>query len=68
MTLDGSKTITVSLAKQDGVESVNAAAVAESRDVYTLTGILLISNATDAQLKALPAGIYVVGGRKLVIR
>lgn len=68
VTLDGSKTITVSLAKQDGVESVNAAAVAESRDVYTLTGILLISNATDAQLKALPAGIYVVGGRKLVIR
>lgn len=67
VTLDGTKKITVALHQSSGVESVVAAEVA-NRDVYTLTGILLISNASDAQLNALPAGIYVVGGKKLVIR
>ena len=35
-----------------------------SQDVYNLTGQLILRNATPAQLKALPKGIYVVGGRK----
>lgn len=68
VTLDGSKTISVRLEKQSGVESVSTGNVDANTDVYTVTGTLVLRNATEAQIKTLPAGIYVVGHRKLVIR
>ena len=30
--------------------------------------VLVIENATDAQIKALPAGVYVMGGKKIIAR
>ncbi len=68
MTLDGSKTISVRLENQSGVESVSTGNVDANTDVYTVTGTLVLRNATEAQIKTLPAGIYVVGNRKMVIR
>lgn len=68
VTLDGSKTISVRLENQSGVESVSTGNVDANTDVYTVTGTLVLRNATEAQIKTLPAGIYVVGNRKMVIR
>ncbi|MBD5226197.1 MAG: hypothetical protein HDS68_09620 [Bacteroidales bacterium] len=65
--LDGDKNVSIKVNPLTGIESVNASAatVADS-DVYTMSGVLVMRNATPAQLKSLPAGIYIVGGRKFV--
>lgn len=39
-----------------------------SADVYTVSGILLKKDATADDLKALPAGIYVIGGKKVNLK
>lgn len=51
-----------------GVGNVAVDAEAANKDVYNLQGVLLIENATPEQVKALPAGLYIVGGEKIVIR
>lgn len=38
------------------------------KDVYNLQGQLIKSLATPDQIKALPAGLYIVGGKKILIR
>lgn len=43
-----------------GVENTRAAL---NQNVYTVEGILLIKDATDAQIKALPAGLYIINGK-----
>lgn len=40
----------------------------ESKDVYTMTGILLKRNASAEYIKALRPGIYIIGGKKIQIR
>ena len=39
------------------------AAAADSRNVYSLQGVLLLQNATEAQIQSLPAGMYIIGGK-----
>jgi len=46
-----------------GVAADNNAAV----DVYSLQGVLIISNATPERIAALPAGLYIIGNKKVVI-
>lgn len=41
---------------------------ANVNDVYTLQGILLKRNASQDYIDALPAGLYIIGGKKYVIR
>lgn len=48
-----------------GVEAVEAATAA---DVYSLQGVLLKKGATPAEIEALPAGLYIVGGKKVVVK
>lgn len=48
-----------------GVVSV---AGAVNRDVYDIQGRLVLRNASAAALKTLSKGIYVVGGKKMVVR
>ncbi len=38
-----------------------------NRNVYTVEGILLLKDATDAQIKALPAGLYIINGASTCI-
>lgn len=48
-----------------GIDSVDGDAAADlSGSVYDLRGILLIKDATDAQIEALPAGFYIRAGRR----
>lgn len=49
-----------------GVEGVAVDAVAN--DVYNMQGALILRDATAAQVKALPAGLYIVGGRKVAVK
>ncbi len=64
--LDGDMAITAGDANKNGVEGVIAGASVAETDVYTVTGMLVLRNATPAQLKSLRAGIYIVGGVKYV--
>lgn len=50
-----------------GVEGVTADTDRQT-DIYTMTGILLHKGATHEQIEALPAGMYVIGGKKIVKR
>lgn len=56
----------IAKASGSGVEGVAAGKIAENSDVYTITGILVMRNASASDIKALPAGIYVSGGKKIV--
>ncbi|MDE7159794.1 MAG: hypothetical protein K2O24_02970 [Muribaculaceae bacterium] len=52
-------------------ESVNVEGLEASEEnvtVYNLAGVRLLDNAEPAALHTLPAGLYIVNGRKLVIR
>ena len=37
-----------------------------SNDVYNMHGVLILRDATDTQIDALPRGIYIIGGRKVM--
>lgn len=51
-----------------GVESVVADGAQLTGNVYNLQGILLIENATPDQVNALPAGLYIVGNTKVLVK
>lgn len=38
-----------------------------NNNVYTLQGILLIQNASEAQIDALPRGLYIINGEKRIV-
>lgn len=48
-----------------GIEGVEADAEARA-DVYNAQGILVLKGADKAQMRALPAGLYIAGGRKFI--
>jgi len=39
----------------------------DANNVYTLSGVLVKRNATSADIQALPAGVYISGGKKIVV-
>ena len=49
-----------------GVETIQTGTTATSHAVYSLSGMKVAQS--DAHLSALPAGIYVVGGKKVVVQ
>lgn len=40
----------------------------ETYDVFNMQGVALLKNATYSEVKALPAGIYVINGKKVAIK
>lgn len=48
----------------DAVESEAAAA----GDIYNVLGVCVLHNATPEQVKALPAGIYLINGKKILVK
>lgn len=67
ITLDASKKIIVRKNRTSGIESVSVNKELPV-DVYSVSGVAVLRNATEAQIKALPAGIYIVAGRKVVVK
>ena len=52
-----------------GVDNVTVGSVeSATSDIYTMQGILLKRAATEADIRALAPGIYIIGGEKRVIR
>ncbi len=59
--------ITVLPAVPTSIIDIEAAA-GEASDVYNLQGIKVLNAATPDAIKALPAGIYIVGGKKTIVK
>lgn len=57
--------VTLETVDGSGVESILADG--ETADVYTPSGLLVRSNATKAEIKALPKGLYILKGKGKVI-
>lgn len=52
----------------DGVNADGTGINADNFAVYTLTGVLVKAEANKADLKNLPAGIYIVNGKKYLVK
>ncbi len=51
-----------------GISDITADSGNASQDVYTPQGVCIRRNATDADVKALPEGIYIIGGKKVYVK
>lgn len=53
-----------------GVDKINGKVEANNiaKSVYTPTGLMLYPDATELQISNLPAGFYIISGRKVIIR
>ena len=66
-TVDGPASVKI-VGEQSAIGNISADAAAIDTDVYNLQGIKVLSNATEDQIKALPAGLYIQGGKKIVVK
>lgn len=64
---DDSRT-TLNLNVESGVDGIFANDADARYDVYSTDGILVASQADKAAVKALPAGIYVIGDKKVIVK
>ncbi|MCH5214172.1 MAG: leucine-rich repeat domain-containing protein [Muribaculaceae bacterium] len=51
----------------EAVEAVTFDTVVNA-DVYTTSGLLVVRNASEQEVRALAPGLYIIGGKKVVIR
>ncbi|MDE5871711.1 MAG: hypothetical protein K2H22_07205, partial [Muribaculaceae bacterium] len=51
-----------------GGSAVESVAVVSEANVYDVHGRIVLRNASSDAIKSLPAGIYVVGGRKVIVK
>lgn len=54
--------------KASGIGTMNSASVNDSREVYNLQGIKVATLSAKDEINTLPAGIYIVGGKKIAVR
>lgn len=70
---EGNYTITVTaetnivLDKTNAIEDITINTV-ENNNVYNLQGILVVKNASTEQISDLPAGLYIINGKKVVLK
>ena len=60
------KDTNITISETTGIESVSIAPNAINNNVYNMQGILIIKNASTEQINNLPAGLYIVNGKKVV--
>lgn len=60
--------ITVGGTPEDGIDTVVSDEAARSSDIYTLQGTLVKRNATREDVKTLVPGIYIMGGKKILVK
>ena len=58
----------IEISSASGIAGVDADGAAQTITVYNLQGIKLLDNASKAELKNLPAGLYIINGQKQVVR
>lgn len=66
VTLDDNATVVLDKATPTAIESVTIEKP-RNNNVYTLQGILLIQDASEAQIDALPRGLYIINGEKRIV-
>lgn len=72
--VDGTFTFTVSddtevsIAKPTAINDIRAGETTAARDVYNMRGVKVVANADNAAISNLPSGIYLIDGKKIVIR
>lgn len=54
-------------ADDNAIDGIEVDAVSDN-NVYNLQGILVVKNATAEQIDALPAGMYIINGKKVVLK
>ena len=52
----------------NGMRNVKAGAAAKNRDAYNVEGVRVKSNVDSATLRNLSDGIYIIGGKKVMVR
>lgn len=67
LTITSDTTVKVSDKVPDGIGNVTAGGN-DTADVYNLQGVLVRKNATASGISTLPAGIYISGGKKVVVK
>lgn len=50
------------------VKKIEATESSRPNDIYTSTGILLHRDATEAQIRALTPGLYIIAGKKVMVK
>lgn len=58
----------VIISAKSALEGIGVDSASGLNDVYNLQGILVKSAATADEIKALPAGLYIIGGKKFIVR
>ncbi len=66
--IDADSSIDIDVSSKSGIENINADNTRNDNNVYNLQGIMLIRNASPAQIAELPAGLYIINGRKYLAR
>ena len=64
--VDANTKVKVTFDEQSGIGSISAPKA--GNDIYTVSGILVKKNASSADVKALPEGLYIINGKKCVVR
>ena len=59
------KDTNITISEASGVENVTIATV-KNNNVYNMQGMLIIENANAEQINALPAGLYIINGQKVI--
>lgn len=71
--VDGTFTFTVSddtevsIAKPTAISDIRAGEATAGSDVYNMQGVKVIGNANSDAISSLPAGIYLINGKKVVV-
>lgn len=65
-TVDAETTVKID-ADDNAIDGIEVDAVSDN-NVYNLQGILVVKNATAEQIDALPAGMYIINGKKVVLK
>ncbi len=65
--VDTATTLRVTDNESSGIESVSPD-LGEKADVYNLQGVMIMRQADGDEVRQLPAGMYIVGGRKVFVR
>lgn len=66
-TVNADTKVSVSLSGADGIGSLDASKY-EKADIYSLSGVCIMRNATADGINGLPAGLYIVNGKKVIKR
>lgn len=68
ITAAGDTKVSISLPVDDGIAGVASDAAGMHSDVYNMQGIIVSRDADAAKINRLPAGVYIINGKKVVKR